>query len=153
MLDDRPRIRPGAKEQLNETMIEDVEKARKRVILREHVVIGFLGGRKRQRALRTEQAEKFDEDLERLVVALHDAGEVRGRKIHEGILPELDELVAPRRAVADARPILERALELPQHGEIIEPPRLGFEIAQKGHGCLDASIIAACAFPCAAAIA
>ena len=63
MLRDRPGIRPGAKEQLNKAMIENVEKARERVVLCEQVVIGLLGGRQRQRALRPEQAEKFHENL------------------------------------------------------------------------------------------
>ena len=120
VLDDRPGIRPGAKEQLNETMIENVEKARKGIVVGEHVVIGLLGGREGERALRSEQTKVFDEDLERLVVALLDTGKVRGRKIHERVLAEQDELVAPCRAVADAGPILVRALEMPQHREVIE---------------------------------
>src|ERR1700676_2525426 len=122
MLNDRPRIRPGAKEQLDETMIEDVEKARKGVVLGEQIVIGLLGGGERQRALRAEQAEIFHEHPERPVVALRDAGKVRGGKLHERVLPELDEFLAPRRAVADARPVLKHAFELPQPWEVIEPP-------------------------------
>ena len=152
MLRDRTGIRPRSKEQLNKTMIEDVEKARKCVVLGEHIVIGLFGGRQRQRALRPQKPEIFDEHFERLVVALHHAREVRGGKIHERILPELDEIFAARRAVADARTIRECALEMTQHGEIIEPPRLRFEIAQEGHGRLG-SIITASAFPCVAASA
>ena len=45
------------------------------------------------------------------------------------------------------------ALEMPQHGEIIEPPRLRFEIAQQAHVHLRGLLITACAFPCGAAIA
>ena len=65
MLRDRPGIRPGPKEQLNEAVIEQIEKARKRVVSGKRVVIGFFGGRQRQRALRSEQAEILDENLER----------------------------------------------------------------------------------------
>src|SRR5262249_42499383 len=126
---------------------------RKSIILGEHEVMGFLGGRERQRTLRSEQAKKFDEKLQRLVVPLYGAGKIGGRKIHVGILPELNVLLPARCAVTGARGVLVHALEMAQHREIIDPPRLSLEIAQEGHSHLTPSIIAAYAFPCGAAIA
>ncbi len=35
VLGDRPRIRPGAEEELQEAVVEDVEKARKGIVARE----------------------------------------------------------------------------------------------------------------------
>jgi len=136
MLDDGPGIGPGAEEQLDETMIEEIEKARKGIVMGEQVMVALLGDGERQRPLRPEQAEKFHEHLERLIVAVNDAGEVRRRKFQERVLSELYELIAPRRAVADPRPVLEHAFEMPQHGEVIEPPGFGLKIAQErlGHG-------------------
>ena len=61
MLGDRPGIRPGAEEQLDEPMVEQVEKTRKGLVLGEEVMIALLGQRERQRPLRAEQAEIFDE--------------------------------------------------------------------------------------------
>jgi len=63
MLRDRPRIRPGTKEQLDEPVVEYIEKSRKGLIPREQVVIGLLGDRERQRTLRSKQAEEFDNTL------------------------------------------------------------------------------------------
>ena len=136
VLRNRPGVRPGAKEQLNEAVIEQVEKARERVVLGEYVVIGFFGGRQRQRALRPEQAEISDENLERFVLpSCSDPRKVGGGKFHERILPEPDELLAQSRAVSDPWPVLERSFELPQHREIIEPPGLSFEVSQKFMVC------------------
>src|SRR5690348_7265239 len=76
ILRDRARVGPRTKKQLNEAVIENVEKARERVVLGEGVVIRFLGGRKRKRALRAEQSHIFDEEPQRLVVDVFDAGEI-----------------------------------------------------------------------------
>src|SRR5262249_38999535 len=119
------------KEQLDETVIENVEKARESVVVGEDVMIGFLRRRKRQCALRSEQPHIFDKDLEGLVFAVLDAGKVGSRKLHERILSKKDEFLAQRRAFADARLAFMKAFEMPQHGEIVEAPRLRFQIAQQ----------------------
>ena len=56
MLDDRARIRPRTKEELKKAMIENVEKARERVILSQHIVMGLFSRRKRQCPLGSQQA-------------------------------------------------------------------------------------------------
>ena len=63
-------ICPGPKEQLNEAVVEQIEKARERVVPGEYVVIGFFSGRQWQGALRPEQAEVSDENLQRCVIAV-----------------------------------------------------------------------------------
>src|SRR5689334_23225447 len=117
MLDDGPGIRPGTKEELDETMIEDVEKTRECVISRQHIVVGLFGRGKRQSTLRPEQTEIFDEYLDGLIVALLDARQVGRWKIHERVLPKLDDFFAPGCAVSNARAIPVLALKMPQHGE------------------------------------
>ena len=89
MLGDRPGIRPGAKEQFDKAVIEEIEKARKGIVLGKKIMIAFLGGASGRAPCGPEQAEKLDEYLERLVVAVNHPGEVRGREIHIRILPEL----------------------------------------------------------------
>src|SRR5262249_35001094 len=79
VLHDPPGIRAGAKEQLDEPVVEYSEKPRKSVILGEREVKGFLGGRERQCPLRSKQAEKFDKKLQGLVVALHRTSKVGSR--------------------------------------------------------------------------
>src|SRR5262245_8739068 len=44
VLDDRPGVRPGAEEQLQEAMIEDVEEARKRLVAHHRPSVGLFGG-------------------------------------------------------------------------------------------------------------
>src|SRR5882724_4964947 len=133
VLCDRARIRPGTKEQLKKAVIEDVKEARESVVVGEDVMIGFLGRRQRQRALGAEQSHIFDKDLQRLVfvVAVFHAGEVRRRKLHERVLPKKNQFVAQRRAFADARLVVMDAFEMPQHGEIVEPPWLGFQLVHE----------------------
>src|SRR5262249_57037609 len=60
-------------------------------------------------------------------------GVVGGGNPDDGAVAEPPPLVATGRAVADARLVRGGALEMPQHGEIVEPPRLVFEIAQERH--------------------
>ena len=59
-------------------MIEDVEEAGESIVVGEEVMIGLLGGRERQGALRPEHSHILDEDLERLglVVGLLHTGKV-----------------------------------------------------------------------------
>jgi hypothetical protein len=124
MLADWPGIRPGAEEQLQEAMIEDVEKARKRVVAHQVPVVRLLGRRQRQRALRPEQPEEFHEHAEPARGLALELAQIRGREIHVGILAEHDIFVAARRAVTDARPIGVAALQAPHHRVEVEPPRL-----------------------------
>ena len=70
VLRNRAGIRPGPKEQLNEAVVEQIEKPRERVVPGEYVVIGFFSGRQWQGALRPEQAEVSDENFQRRVVVL-----------------------------------------------------------------------------------
>ena len=51
-------IGPGAEEQLQKAMAEDIEKPRKRVIARIVPLLGFDGGVERQRALRAEEPKE-----------------------------------------------------------------------------------------------
>src|SRR5690349_10734741 len=76
VLRDRARVGPRTEEQLDKAVIENIEKARKRVVLSEGVVVGLLGSRERQRALRPQQPHVLDEEPQRLVVDVFDAGEI-----------------------------------------------------------------------------
>ena len=81
-------------------------------------MIGFFGGRQWQGALRSEQAEVPDENLQRrFFVVLLRPRNIGGGKFHEGVLPETGELLAQRRAVPDPWPVLKGSLELSQQRE------------------------------------
>ena len=128
VLRDRPRIRPGAEEQLQEAVVQDVEEARERVVAVERPGVRLLG-RRRAAARPAARAARGTSRTAgsgpgRRGSALLD---VRGREVEERVLAEHHVLLAPRGAVADARLLLEAPLEAPQHGEEVEPPGLGLE--------------------------
>ena len=131
-LHDGTRIGPGAEEQLDEAIVEEIEEMDEGRILGLHEGIGFLRQMTGQRPLRAEQAEKGRDDMrairrrlrsrERLgarkrpVPARRDLAQRRAGKGHPCLLAEGDrdlfrerlraqahDLVAPRGAVADAR--------------------------------------------------
>jgi len=107
VLTDRPRVRPSTKEQLQESMIEDVEKTRKGIVVHQVPGMHFFGRRQRKRALRTQQSEKFDQDLISPIRLALEPAQVRGREVHIGVLPQPDVFVAqrcaPRRCAGDPK--------------------------------------------------
>ena len=58
VLGDRTRVRPGAKEQRQETALEDIDETRKRVVPFEKPTVRFFGRGQRQGALRAEHAQE-----------------------------------------------------------------------------------------------
>src|SRR5262249_7570262 len=132
MLHDRAGVRPRAKEQLQEAVVQDVEETRERVVAHQAPCVRLLGGGKRQRALWTQQPKELDVNTDLPALGLFDLGQIGCRKVHERILPEQNELLTQRGAVTDARAIGERALEPAHHGEEIEAPWLLYGFCQEG---------------------
>ena len=61
VLGNRPHISPGAEEQLEEAVVEQVEKARQGVVVGAQILVGLVGQREGQRSLGTAQAEELHE--------------------------------------------------------------------------------------------
>ena len=124
VMGDRPRIRPGAEEELQEAVGEDVGEAREGRVAAVRPQIGLDGGVERQRALRPEEAEEARVELRDLPDAVSsNFDDVGGRKFDERVLPEIDDVLGDDRAVADARLLRRRALQLAQRREEIGAAR------------------------------
>ena len=102
VLGHRPRIRPGSKEKLEEPVVEDVEETREGLVIVDHPSIRLLGGTEGQCALRSQKPEETHEEAEPSGIVPARRLDGGGRKLHEGVLPEQDVVLAQGRAVADA---------------------------------------------------
>ncbi|MGY4292929.1 hypothetical protein ACVWXN_001024 [Bradyrhizobium sp. i1.4.4] len=132
MLSDRPRIGPGAKEELQKASVEQIEKAREGVIPHQPPTEALVGGGKRQRALRPQETEKFDEYPEPATHVV-DGRKVGGGELQIRHLAEVDILLAACSAVTDPRSIRVGALELAQRIKEIEPPGLRLHLVDQRH--------------------
>ena len=132
----RTRIGPRTEEQLQESVVEQVEEARERVVPHQHPFHAFLGRREREGALRTEHAEEFDVDAQASAVRDGHARQIGSRKLHVGILAEVDVILAHCGAVADPRLVGIGALELAHHGKEIEAPGLLLHLVDQRHSGL-----------------
>src|SRR3954467_2130151 len=135
MLSNRPGVGPGAKEQLQEASVQKIEKTREGIIPHQPPAETFIGDGKRQRALRSQQAQKFHQYPEPAVVFL-DGSEVGGGKLQIRGLAELDILLASRGAITDPRSLRIGALQLAQRIEEIEAPGLSLHLVDQFHSGL-----------------
>ena len=130
---DRPRVRPGAKEQGQEAALEDVDETRKRIVALQEPEIALLGRRQRQRALRAEHAQKPGDEAHPSAGLRGRRLERRGGKFHVGILRDDDKFLVERRRIANARLAGIVALEASQRREDVKPPGLGDEVGAEAH--------------------
>ena len=132
MLSDRPGIGPRPEEQLEKPAVEQVQEAGECVIAHHQPAQALVRRGQRQRALRAEQAEKLDDDLQS-ALSLRNCGKIGCRKFEIGILTEIDILLAAGGAVTDPRAVGICPLELPQHVIEIEPPGFSLHLVEQFH--------------------
>ena len=133
VLGDRTRVRPGAKEQRQETALEDVDETRKRVVPFEKPIVRFFGRGQGQGALRAEHAQEAGLETHAPVRVDRRGFEVRVGEFEIGVLRDLDEFVLEPARLANARFGRILPFEAPQNAEQIEAPRLGLKLRAEGH--------------------
>ena len=122
-LSGRLRIGPGAEEELQEAVVEEVEEPREGVVARQPTV-GLLSGRERQRALRSEESQETHKELEAPILAPLGRLQRRGREGEIGILPERHDVVARRGAIADAWRVRVGTLHRAEERQEVEAPQV-----------------------------
>ena len=125
--DGRPRIGPGAIEQRQRAMVEDIGEALKgRIAMVAPPVARVFRQMQRQRAVRAEQAEEMHQQPRRVAVLLRLQCGERGRGEHDrGFLRQPHRILCRPHAVAEAWPVAILRLEPPHRLiEAVLPRRL-----------------------------
>src|SRR5919106_1510995 len=129
MVDRRLRIRPGAVEQQQQAMVEDVGKAgERRVALLLLATPGVVGQMDRQRSVRAEQPEKAHRKASgRGRFPGHERRQIGRRKGQVGLLTHPDRLLARPACPTQTRRLRMRPLQQTERLQELEPEGLGGE--------------------------